>query len=289
MATTLDPELAAALSTAPKADASPELDAQAVLRQLRESEALLDQLAQGAPIVVSVMDLNGVFLAHIGAGLKRLGLTHNQLRGLSVFEAFRGADDALSRIRAAIDGKESSNTQDLGNSVWDNWFGPRRDVDGNIVGALSISTDVTDRERARQAMAEQLRQLEEQSRAIRMMSVPIIEVWQGVLVVPVVGQLDSQRAAQMMEQLLEAVSLRAAKFAILDLTAVDVVDTATAQHLLRVVLALRLLGAQAMISGVRASVAQALVGLGVDLSQVTTVASLHAALRKCMSAAELQR
>jgi rsbT co-antagonist protein RsbR len=102
-------------------------------------------------------------------------------------------------------------------------------------------------------------------------------------VVPVVGQIEPSQISALLEQLLEAVAQRGARYAILDLTAVEVIDTATAQLLHRVVMALRLLGTEGLISGIRPSVAQALVGLGVDLTRVSTVASLHAALRRCMS------
>lgn len=246
------------------------------------SDGLLLQVASGAPIVISIYDLNGTFLLHAGAGLKKLGLAQNQLRGASVFDAFAGAEDALRMIRGAIMGKESTNTQDLGETIWDNWFGPVFDKEGRQIGAMSISTDVTERERSRQALSQRLKEIEAQNQAILSMSAPIIEVWQGVLVVPVVGQLDSERAAHLIDRLLTTVSSRSARHAIIDLTAVDVVDTATAQYVVRMVAALRLLGTQGLISGIRATVAQALVGLGVDLSLITTVATLHAALRRCM-------
>lgn len=246
------------------------------------ADGLLMQVASGAPIVISIYDMTGTILLHVGAGLKKLGLGQNQLRGQSVFVAFAGADDALRMIRGAIDGKESTNTQDLGETVWDNWFGPVYSRAGQQIGAMSISTDVTERERSRQALAQRLEEIEAQNLAIRHMSAPIIEVWQGVLVVPVVGQLDASRASLLIERLLSTVGERAARYAIIDLTAVDVIDAATAQYVLRMITALRLLGTLGLISGIRASVAQALVGLGVDLSQVTSMATLHAALRHCM-------
>ena len=245
-------------------------------------EDRIAQVAKGAPIVISVYNREGTFLAHVGAGLEKLGLKQNQLLGMSVFDAFRGADDALAYIRGALDGQEAANTQDLGTTIWDNWFSPTRNAEGEITGAMSISTDVTDRERSRQALEERLRVIEEQGRAIRVMSAPIIEVWQGILVVPVVGQLDEASAADMMERLLSTVVARGATFAILDLTAVDHVEPSTAEHLLRMVHALGLLGTQGLLSGIRPSVARALIELGIDLGKVRSVASLHAALRACM-------
>jgi len=246
------------------------------------SDGLLLQVASGAPIVISVFDQTGKILLQVGAGLKTLGLEPNQLRGASVFDAFAEAKDSMRLIREAMAGQQSTNTEVLGESTWDTCFGPIRDAAGQQVGAMSISTDVTERERSRQALTQRLAEIEAQHQAIRTMAAPIIEVWQGILVVPVVGQLDTDRAALLIDRLLTTVSERAASYAIIDLTAVDVVDTATAQYVVRMVAALKLLGTQALISGIRATVAQALVGLGVDLNQVTTVATLHSALRRCM-------
>ncbi|HNN98008.1 MAG TPA: STAS domain-containing protein [Pseudomonadota bacterium] len=254
----------------------------AVSPSINLNDPMLRQVVAGAPIILTVYAPDGRILLHVGGGVKALGLTENQLAGASVFDAFAGADDALARIRAALRGEESSNMQDLGQTCWDNWFTPLRDEAGQIVGAMSVSTNVTERERTRQALAQRLHEIEEQNRAIRSMATPIIEVWSGVLVVPVVGQLDPERASLMLERLLDAVGERRARFAILDLTAVEVVDTATAQYIVRMVSSLRLLGAYGLISGIRATVAQTLVGLGVDLGQITTKATLHAALRYCM-------
>jgi anti-anti-sigma regulatory factor len=86
----------------------------------------------------------------------------------------------------------------------------------------------------------------------------------------------------MMERLLSTVVARGATFAILDLTAVDRIEPATAEHLLRMIHALNLLGTQGLLSGIGPSVARALIELGIDLSKVTSVSSLHAALRSCM-------
>lgn len=179
-------------------------------------------------------------------------------------------------------GEASENTQDLGTTTWDNWFSPLRDASGAIIGAVSISTDVTERERARAELERRIAIIEAQTQAIRTMAAPIIQVWQDVLVMPVVGDLDADRAAQMMERLLGALTASRARHAILDLTGVETIDSGTADQLLRILGAIALLGVQGLVSGIRPAVAQALVALGVDLSRVTTFATLHDALRRCM-------
>jgi len=113
-------------------------------------------------------------------------------------------------------------------------------------------------------------------------SVPIVQVWDGVLTVPLMGSLDGQRATEMMERLLAEIVRARARYAILDLTAVAVVDTSTADHLVRIVRAIELLGARAIIAGISPAVAQTMVSLGVDLTRLTTLRNLQEALKACM-------
>ncbi|MFY0532730.1 STAS domain-containing protein [Nannocystis pusilla] len=117
---------------------------------------------------------------------------------------------------------------------------------------------------------------------IAAVSTPIIQVWDDIVTMPVVGLVDSVRAADMKSALLAAVARTGAKFAIVDLTGVDVVDTATADHLLRVMRAVQLLGARCVITGIQPSVAQIIVGLGLGLPGVVTLRSLREGLRFCL-------
>jgi rsbT co-antagonist protein RsbR len=114
------------------------------------------------------------------------------------------------------------------------------------------------------------------------MSTPIIQVWDDIVTMPVVGLVDSVRAADMKNSLLETVSRTSAKFAIVDLTGVDTVDTATADHLLKVMRAVGLLGARCVITGIQPSVAQIIVALGLDMQGVITLRSLREGLKYCM-------
>lgn len=255
-------------------------------KRLRFSEMLLREVARGAPIIIAAFDPEGRFTAHIGSGLKKLGLGENQLKGQLVFDAVPGAEpESFDFLREALTGRENRSTHTLGEGIWDSWFSPLKDTDGQIIGALTVSTDVTERERSRKLLEDRLRLIEDQSRLIRDLTAPIIEIWEGVLVLPVLGQLDRERAQVLTNGLLETISARGSRYAILDLTAVEVMDTSTAQHLVQMVQAVRLLGTQGLLSGIRSSVAQAVVSLGVDLSQVVTVSTLHAALRLCIGSA----
>jgi rsbT co-antagonist protein RsbR len=106
------------------------------------------------------------------------------------------------------------------------------------------------------------------------LSTPVVKLWDGILALPLIGTLDSSRTQVVMETLLERIVATGADTAILDITGVSTVDTLVAQHLLKTVEAARLMGAECIISGIRPQIAQTIVQLGLDLSAVTTKASL---------------
>lgn len=110
------------------------------------------------------------------------------------------------------------------------------------------------------------------------LSTPVVKLWDGILALPMVGTLDSARTQVVMESLLNKIVETGSEVAILDITGVPTVDTLVAQHLLKTVTALRLMGADCIISGVRPQIAQTIVHLGVDLQGVTTRANLADAL-----------
>jgi rsbT co-antagonist protein RsbR len=116
-----------------------------------------------------------------------------------------------------------------------------------------------------------------------MATVPIVQVWEGIVLVPLIGTLDSQRTQQLMERLLHRVTETASPVALLDITGVPTVDTQTAQHLIETISAVRLLGAEVILTGVRPTIAQTLVHLGIDLSNVMTRSSLTAGLRMALN------
>jgi rsbT co-antagonist protein RsbR len=113
-----------------------------------------------------------------------------------------------------------------------------------------------------------------QQRELLELSTPVVQLWRGVLALPLIGTLDSSRTQVVMESLLQEIVRTGAQIAIIDITGVPTVDTLVAQHLLKTVAAARLMGADCIISGIRAQIAQTIVHLGVDLDEVITKASL---------------
>ncbi len=113
-----------------------------------------------------------------------------------------------------------------------------------------------------------------QQRDMLELSTPVVRLWNGVLALPLIGTLDSERTQVVMENLLQQIVETGAGIAIIDITGVPMVDTLVAQHLLKTVAAARLMGADCIISGIRPQIAQTIVHLGVELGQVTTKATL---------------
>jgi rsbT co-antagonist protein RsbR len=124
--------------------------------------------------------------------------------------------------------------------------------------------------------------IKEQSEQLLELTTPVVKIWEGVLAVPLVGTLDSARTQVVMEKLLEALVETGSEHAIIDITGVLAVDTQVAQHLLKTVVAARLMGAECTISGIRPQIAQTIVALGIEFGDITTKASLADALRHAL-------
>lgn len=124
--------------------------------------------------------------------------------------------------------------------------------------------------------------IKEQSEQLLELTTPVVKLWEGVLAVPLVGTLDSARTQVVMEKLLESLVETSSQQAIIDITGVLAVDTQVAQHLLKTVVAARLMGAECTISGIRPQIAQTIVALGIEFGDITTKATLADALRHAL-------
>jgi PAS domain S-box-containing protein len=147
-----------------------------------------------------------------------------------------------------------------------------RDEQGKLIGFGKMTRDLTAQKRAEETIAQQ-------SQEILDISTPVIQVWDGVLAAPLIGTLDSGRTQQFMERLLHRIVETNSPVALVDITGVPTIDTETAQHLIETVTAVRMLGAQVVLTGVRPALAQTLVHLGTDLSGILTRSSMSSGLR----------
>jgi rsbT co-antagonist protein RsbR len=134
--------------------------------------------------------------------------------------------------------------------------------------------------RYQEELEGKLATIERQRVAIQELSTPIMEVWDGVLCVPVVGLMDTARSSEMTGALLRAVVDKSAKCAIIDITGIDVMDTRTVDHFVRMAKAVRLLGSECVLTGMNPHIAQTVVHMGLDLSNVVTHRNLRDALQQ---------
>ena len=216
----------------------------------------------------------GLFLAD--------GVTPCPPEDVPLFRALRG--DAIYRAELFVrhPKKPSGAFIDaIARTVWDDR--------GQRMGAVVVFRDISERKRHERELSDKLasereknEMLERLRLAVNELSTPILEVWDDVLALPLIGVVDSKRAEQMMTRLLQAVVDTHCQYVIIDVTGVHVLDTATADHLLKMVKAVDLLGARCVLSGIRPSVAQTLVDLGVSFGSLVTLRNLKHGLRTCM-------
>jgi rsbT co-antagonist protein RsbR len=141
-----------------------------------------------------------------------------------------------------------------------------------------------ERKQTEHELQEKLQTIQRQQDAINELSTPVIKVWEGLLVLPIIGTLDSQRTLRMMEALLQQIVTTGSKIAILDITGVPVVDTMVANHLIKTITAAGLMGAECVLSGISPTIAQTIVHLGIDLSGIKTKSTMMEAMRYAIRA-----
>ncbi|MDP9798806.1 rsbT co-antagonist protein RsbR [Catenuloplanes nepalensis] len=146
---------------------------------------------------------------------------------------------------------------------------------GSFIDDLGLFTFAAYAQAREEVIADQAEQLLE-------LATPVVKLWDGVVAVPLVGTLDSARAQVVMERLLQTLVDTGSPYAIIDITGVPAVDTQVAQHVLKTVVAARLMGAECIISGIRPQIAQTIVALGIEFGDIATKATLADALRHAL-------
>jgi rsbT co-antagonist protein RsbR len=225
--------------------------------QAKEFLSLLQQAAQTGDI----SDTTGPHWKEIGGFLEELS-KQRVMQGFSADQTamfvFSLKKPLFNRLRTEL----SKEPDALADETW---------LATELLDKLGLQTA-----RAFQKSREEV--INRQQEELLELSTPVIKLWEGVLAVPMIGTLDSARTQLVMESLLQRIVELGAEIAIIDITGVPTVDTLVAQHLLKTVTAIRLMGADCIISGVRPQIAQTIVHLGVDLQGVTTKANLADAL-----------
>lgn len=239
---------------------------------------------------IIILDTNGLVASWNPGSEIILGYRANEIIGQH-FSRFYSADD----IQAGKPQMELDVATAKGRSEDEGWrikkdekrfwanevITPLLDQAGTLYGFGKVMRDLTERRRAEEKATLQAREILE-------ISTPVLQIWDGVLMAPLIGTLDSERTQKLMERLLERIVQTNSAVALLDVTGVPTIDTRTAQNLAETTSAVRLLGAQAVLTGVRPAIAQTLAHLGVDLGDITTRASLADGLRVALKLQDMQ-
>ena len=207
----------------------------------RMTEALDKQKTEGGAAMASVRD----FLGEVSRS--------RALQGFSPSETATFIFSLKQPIFTALTKRVGANTGEIIDTTWQiNLF-------LDELGLYTMEVYQKSREEV----------IQRQQREIAELSTPVVKLWQGILALPLIGTLDSERTQIVMENLLEGIVAQGADIAIIDITGVPTVDTLVAQHLLKTVSAARLMGADCIISGIRPQIAQTMVHLGVELNVAT--------------------
>lgn len=262
-------------------------------RRAQQTEQLLRSILASAPMVIWAADAARRITLLEGRDLLERGIEGRALLGRPVDE-LHGDPAVQDAIQRAYAGEEIAQRFELFGRVFDVCLVPLTSGEGDtlVVGPRSggeeaspavetvfgVEWDVTDEVRAADELRAQLELIEAQRATIRRLAIPIVPVGEGALCVPLVGEIDRERAQALLEDLLDRIVKDGARRALIDLTGVEGADAQTIAHLMKVARAARLLGAEVVLTGLQPAVARALVEAGLDLGGVSARATLQEAL-----------
>jgi rsbT co-antagonist protein RsbR len=258
-------------------------------KQVGQSQGMLQQVLDTIPMRVfwkdkdlNFLGCNQLFAGDAGLSSPKeiIGKSDFDLAWAKVAQLYRADDQrVIDSGEAKINYEEPQSREDRSEFWLRTNKIPLRDSEGNIIGVLGTYDDITqskqaelDRERLQQEM------IDAQRRAIAELSTPVIPIMDRVIVMPMVGNIDSMRARDITRALLAGIGHHRAKVVILDVTGVTIMDTGIVNHLNKTIQAARLKGAQTIVTGISDAVAESIVDLGIDWSGVTTLSDLQTGL-----------
>lgn len=241
--------------------------ASALLAASLQRQAVFESAADG----ILTLDQDGRITALNSSARAMFGYTQEALQGQPVMLVLPEADAAThSNARAVLEAHHADGSQFPCELTWSSV------QNGLLNGSILVARDISELRRAELERAQlQQEVINAQAAALAELSTPLIPISDRLLVMPLVGAIDRQRAERIVDTLLHGVERTRARGVILDVTAVPVVDTFVAETLLRAASGARLLGARLILTGIQPEVAQTLVGIGIDLVNITTLNTLQ--------------
>jgi len=247
-------------------------------------QQILDQLP--TPVMAVDKEYNVTYMNSTGS--ENLGKKNDEIIGLKCYDLYNSKHCRTDNCCMAKSIKNGEKYTDRNEFEKDGvlqfieyYTAPLYDEKNELVGGLEYILDITKR-------VEAEKRLFEQSKTIKELSTPTIKLWEGILVLPVVGIIDSNRAQYMMDSMLSKILDSSSKVIILDIHGVAAVDTAVANHLIKITKATKLMGCECLLSGISPAVAQTLIQLGIDMGGINTSSTLSDALQKAFDMVSLQ-
>ncbi|HEY0133968.1 MAG TPA: STAS domain-containing protein, partial [Nannocystis sp.] len=223
-------------------------------------------------IIAWATDAQGVTVLSEGKALRAIGFSPGQIVGANVFDMYQDNPVTIAALKRTLAGESHRSVSVEAGRTLETQFTPMFDAAGAVVGIAGLTIDITEQattraelERQTEALRRQAEQLAEaelaearrqetiraQARAIQELSTPLIPITDEILVMPLIGTMDSMRAKQVLQAILEGAAASRARWVILDITGVAVVDTAVANTILNAGQAARLLGSEVIVTGIR--------------------------------------
>lgn len=244
-----------------------------------ELDLKLDILEHSPNSIMAVdKEFNIIYISEVGR--KWLGKELEDIIGKKCYDLFKtplcnkpecGIKQAMENDKSVVTFNDKPFNGDT-ISVEDVSY-PLKNGKGDIIGVVAYTTDIRNRVKMESDLSGQ-------SQTIFELATPVIKIWDGILLLPLVGVIDTLRAQQIIENLLNSIVEYESELAILDLTGVQVVDTAVARHIIKTVNAAKMLGSEVILTGFTPDVSQTLVELGIDLSNIITCGTLKSGISK---------
>jgi rsbT co-antagonist protein RsbR len=262
------------------------------IEKLHRDKDLLENLLKSIPVSLYFKDREGrlirvsqYYLEQAGApsikGEKDLiGKTDFDLFGEELAKVARADEEHIMKTKEPVISRPETSITPEGETVYlSTTKAPMIDRKGNVIGIVGLTQDVTKRKVAEKELKHLLGEL----------STPVLYAWEGIIIMPLVGTLSSDRAQQATQTILESIDRFRAKYAIIDITGVSVIDSMVASQLIKTATSIETLGSKALITGVSARIATTIVDLGIDMGKIMTKNSLLEGLTYAIKAVENEK
>lgn len=257
------------------------------LKNLRKTKELFENMLQSVPVSIYFKDTEGhlmrvskYFLEQAGAPSVKgekdiIGKTDFDLFGEELAKVARADEERIMKTRKPTINRQEVSSTPEGKTVYlSSTKAPMVDSKGNVIGIVGLTRDITEQKTAEKELESLLGEL----------STPVLYAFEGIIIMPLVGTLTSDRAQKATQTILESISRFKVKYAIIDITGVPLIDSMVASQLIKTAKAINTLGSVALITGISAEIASTLVNLGIAMENIITKNTLREGLQHAFNA-----